>query len=155
NDSITQAFGKPLAIATARKKLRITEGSGVRDQELEGRGQESGVRGLESEAREQESGITNQDFVNQDSGTRVAGTRVESVVPVLSMNSTNSASEWNAEAGSTATATLESSPWEEQTVSAPSLETSLRTLEIDLDAGGRHVAAEGPTTEPDLHLPKV
>jgi hypothetical protein len=63
-------------------------------------------------------------------------------------------SEWNAEAATTATATLEASPWEEQAVSAPSPETSLGTLEIDLDAD-RHHGALGPVTEPDLHLPKL
>jgi hypothetical protein len=163
NDSITQAFGKPMAIATARKKLRITEGpgvrsqesgvrsqeSGVRDQEPGVRGQESEVRRQESEVRDQESEIKNRDFASPDSGARA-----QSVAPALSVNSSDMSSEWNAEAAATATATLEASPWEQQSVSAPSSETSLRTLEIDLDSDRNH-AALGPATEVDLHVPKL
>jgi len=160
NDSITQAFGKPLAIAMARKKLRMTErrevgNQGNSDQGPEVRAQESGVtegsgaRGQVSEVRDQEPEIKSRDFGSPDSGVRA-----ESVGPALSVNSSDLASEWTAEAAATATATLEASPWEEQTVSAPSPETSLRTLEIDLDAD-RHHGAIGPVTEPDLHLPKL
>jgi hypothetical protein len=153
NDSITQAFGKPLAIATARRKLRITEGSEVKGQESRVSSQESEVRNQESggqgsEVRDQVPERANQDFASHDNGVMT-----ESVSPAQSANSSNSASEWNPEAEAAATATLEAAPWEEQNVSAPS-EASLRTVEIDLDSG-RHNAIVGPTTEVDLHVPKL
>ncbi len=153
NDSITQAFGKPLAIATARKKLKIREGA-------EGRKQESGVRGQvasgDSPGRETE--VRSQDSEGESAP---AEAKVEtSPGPSVSNNSVPEPAADNVAvavaaptAPASATATLEMPSLENRVADHPHSENSPATIEIDLDTDGR--SRIGPATEPDLHLPTL
>jgi len=145
NDSITQAFGKPLAIATARKKLRIREGE-------EGGNQESGVRSQEAGVRGQETGVRVQENESGSHGT--GGNGEAPPAPVAFTNSAPPAAEDNLESAvATTTATLEIPDLDNQTVASRSAENSPQTIEIDLAADRR--SSLGPVTEPDLHLPTL
>jgi hypothetical protein len=153
NDSITQAFGKPLAIATARKKLRIKECAEIGSEKTEDRGQRTEVRSQESEVSSKESGIRNQEG---GGGSETVGLNAEAppAPAALSNSPPPPAEEKQKSAVGAATATLEMPGLENRTVPVRSSETSPATIEIDLDANGQFVQI-GPTTEPDLHLPTL
>jgi len=165
NESITQAFGKPLAIATARKKLRIKEEAGVsggqesgnRCQESGNRCQESGDRGQESgdrgepgcvSARSQESGGRGQEA---GVGSPEESAHVENSIAPSSNSTPVPAAESLEPADATATATLTRPTWEGREFANAASENSPHTIEIDLAADGRSNQV-GPATEPDLHL---
>lgn len=161
NDSITQSFGKPLAIATARKKLRMKEGAGDRNQEPGVRCQESEVRDQKSEVRGQEAEVGSRAITSDESKAMSdessaishQGRMPETDSPHITHNSSLSTTPDVA----TATATMESATWEGPGLADRNLtkssQTIEHTIEIDLKSNGQSI--KGSVTEPDLHLPTL
>jgi hypothetical protein len=152
NDSITQAFGKPLAIATARKKLRLKEASEIKghepapgSQNAEGRGQDSGVESLEPVVGSHQAEVGEQKTEIRDQGSVDTNHSREGSEPAFLAPEASSEP-----AVSTATATLEVPHLEERVVTDRLSEVSPPTLEFNLPHDVP--PADGPTTEIDLHL---
>jgi hypothetical protein len=166
NDSITQAFGKPLAIATARKKLRMksppSDESNVMSDESPVKNSqaselESGSALLTphpsvitppANASDQMEGMNNESTVTQDQGR---------LPEADSSLITHHSSLITSPAAATALGTMESPVWEGPGLADRNTSNSSHaiehTIEIDLASDGRRL--KGSATEPDLHLPTL
>jgi hypothetical protein len=145
NDNITQTFGKPLAIATARKKLRISEQAESAKQESEVRIQDSGVRGQEEGATGQESGVESLGGVGHVDPSPAPPDSANSESPPVA--------EHHEPAAAAVATTLEMPGLDNGALPRRSSEVCPQTIEIDLAPDRRSLL--GSATDPNLHLPTL